>query len=103
MPREDRDYRSSRDDERRRDSWGMQYSGRGDDERMYRSRGRDDDEDRDRLGRRRGGWFGDPERHAEVSRRTFEEHARAFGLPEDERGGGRPRRRDEDEERGYRA
>jgi hypothetical protein len=96
MPREDRDYRSSRDDDDRwRDSRTSQfggYAGRGD-ERAFRSRGREDrdDDDRDVLGRRRGGWFGEPERHAEISRRSFEVHARAFGLPEDGRGGGRSR------------
>jgi hypothetical protein len=76
MPREDRDYRTSRDDDR-----------------SFRSRERaDDDDDRDVLGRRRGGWFGDPERHAEIGRRSFEAHARAFGLPEDSGGrGGRSR------------
>ncbi|HEX3764213.1 MAG TPA: hypothetical protein VHW23_36215 [Kofleriaceae bacterium] len=96
MPREDRDYRSSRDDDER---W-----------RSYRARGREDeDEDRDALGRRRGGWFGEPERHAEISRRTFEDHARAFGLPMEGRGGGRARMPEDrgyrmrDEDRGYRS
>src|SRR5215471_2977773 len=105
MPREDRDYRSSRDEDDRwregRSSFGG-YGGRGD-ERSFRSRereDRDDDEDRDVLGRRRGGWFGDPERHAEISRRSFEAHARAFGLPENGRGGGRSRML---EDRGYRS
>src|SRR5258707_7098020 len=95
MPREDRDYRSSRDDDDRWRDSGNQYR----------------DDDRDVLGRRRGGWFGDSERHAEVGRRSFEAHARAFGLPEDDRGGGRMRMsedrsgyrmRGEDPERGYR-
>lgn len=40
-----------------------------DDRRRSRSQSREDDED----GRHRGGWFGDPEGHAEAARRGWEE------------------------------
>jgi hypothetical protein len=62
--------RSERDDDDR----GYRMRGREEDEdRGYIARGEeDDDEDRDRLGRRKGGWFGDPEGHAEAARRRWD-------------------------------
>src|SRR5262249_48905195 len=117
MPREDRDYRSGRDEDDRWRRGGGSLAGNagGGDEGSSRSPARDDrddrddDGDRDVLGRRRGGWFGDPERHAEISRRSFESHARAFGLPENGGGGSRSRTsegggyrsRGDDQDRGY--
>ena len=92
MPREDRDYRSGRDEDDRWRASRSQFGGNGGrgDERSFRSRGREDerdeDEDRDVLGRRRGGWFGDPEGHAEASRRGWEHGHQTppgwFGDPE---------------------
>lgn len=64
---------------------GSRGGGYSDDDRGYRARGRDeegrftsrggrdDDDDRRRSGRGHGGWFGDPEGHAEASRRGWED------------------------------
>jgi hypothetical protein len=63
------------EDDDRRYSRSRSRDDDDDDRRSSRSRSRDDDDDddRDRLGRRRGGWFGDPEGHAEAARRRWEE------------------------------
>jgi hypothetical protein len=51
-----------------------------DDDRGYRSRSRDDDDNRGRLsGRGQGGWFGDSEGHAEASRRGWDERSGSSG------------------------
>ena len=69
---------SGRDDDRERDSRGRFVSDddrryassrRYDDDRRSASRGRDDDYGRDRG---QGGWFGDPEGHAEAARRGWD-------------------------------
>jgi hypothetical protein len=78
---------------RSRDDEDRSFAARGRDygeDRSFAPRGRDDEDDRDNGGRRRGGWFGDPQRHAEASREGWAEH----------RGEYRGRRsRDEDDRR----
>jgi hypothetical protein len=62
---------------------------RNDEGRFMSLRARyDDDDDYRRGGRGHGGWYGDPEGHAEASRRGWEE-----------RGGPRGRYRDDDDDR----
>jgi hypothetical protein len=98
-------YRSrSRDD----DDDDRRGSRRAQEERSYasRARGRDeDDDDRDRMGRRRGGWFGDPEGHAEAAREGWEERrgyssrSRSMREDDDDDRRYRSRSRDEDDDR----
>jgi hypothetical protein len=74
---EDEDYRSSyRGGGRERDERGRFMSDDDEDDRRYRSyRGRERDEDDDRGYRDRGhgGWYGDPEGHAEAARERWRE------------------------------
>jgi hemerythrin superfamily protein len=78
----------ARDDEGRFTSSRSRY-GDDDDRRSSRSRSRYDDDDDDRRGGRgHGGWYGDPERHSEASRRGWQE-----------RGGSHTRYRDDDDDR----
>lgn len=85
-------YSSQRDDDGdyRRYASARRY----DDDRRSYSRGRDDDYSRDRG---QGGWFGDPEGHAEAARRGWD-HRRD---DDDDRYGsrGRSSRRDDDGDR----
>jgi len=87
-------------DERRDERDPSRASGRyDDDDRRYSARDRDGDDDRRYSARDRGqgGWFGDPEGHAEASRRGWD-HRR----DDDDNGRGRGRsysRYDEDERR----
>ena len=76
MPEDRGGYRSRRDEDEDR---GYRSRSRDeDDDRGVMARG-DEDDDRDRLGRRKGGWFGDPEGHAEAARRRWD---RAEGRAE---------------------
>jgi hypothetical protein len=71
---DDRRYRSGRRQERERDERGRFVSDDDNDDRgSYRARSRsrdDEDDDRDHDGR---GWYGDPEGHAEASRRGWQD------------------------------
>jgi hypothetical protein len=70
-------------------------------ERYSQSRSRYEDDDDDRRSSRsrsQGGWFGDPQGHAEASRRGWEQ--RQSGDT-DYRGSSRSRYEDDDRERGY--
>jgi hypothetical protein len=82
---------ASRRGSEERDNGGRSYRS---EERSYRSR---DDDDYDRGGRGggrgQGGWFGDPEGHAEAARRGWDER---------DGGGSRSRGRDDDDDRGGR-
>jgi hemerythrin superfamily protein len=81
MSDDDRGYRSRSDyDDDRRGSRGASERDRddrgrfmSDDDRRYSSRGRDDDDRGRGRDRGQGGWFGDPEGHAEAARRGWDE------------------------------
>jgi hypothetical protein len=77
---------------------------RGEDDRGYRSSSRDDDRGRSSGDRGQGGWFGDPEGHAEASRRGWDEREGRSGGSQGrsyfERSGGGGR--DYDDDRGGR-
>lgn len=88
---DDRRGRRGGSSDRDRDERGR-FASDDDDRRYYRSRGRDDEDDR---GRGRGGWFGDPEGHAEASRRGWDER-------DDDRGRSM-RSRGDDDDRRYRS
>lgn len=59
-------------------------------------RGRDDDDDRGGDGR---GWFGDPQGHAEASRRGWDNRDDGRGRSQGARSGGGGRSRDDDDDR----
>ena len=88
-------------DERRDERGPGRAAGRhDDDDRRYSARGRDDDDDRRYSARDRGqgGWFGDPEGHAEASRRGWD-HRR--DDDDNGRGRGRAYSRYDDDDRRY--
>ncbi|MGI6246568.1 MAG: hypothetical protein ACOYJQ_12460 [Pseudochelatococcus sp.] len=104
--RDDDDRRYGRHDERRspdrdrdydEDRRGRSYSrSRDDDDRRY---GRRDDEGYSRD-RGQGGWFGDPEGHAEAARRGWDERRSSDrDYDEDRRGRSYSRSRDDDDRR----
>jgi len=85
---DDRRYARMRDDDDRR-----YRRMRDDDDRRY-ARMRDDDDDDRRGGRGHGGWYGDPEGHAEAARRGWDERegpsrSRYRDDDDDDRRGGR--------------
>ena len=88
-----------------RRGWENRGGGRSryeDDERgSYRSRyGEDDDGRSSRGGRGHGGWYGDPEGHAEASRQGWEHRGGGRSrYDDDERGSARSRYRDDDDGR----
>lgn len=76
MPERDDQGRFVSDDDRSRGGGRRHYAeSRRDDD--YRGSSRYEDDDR---GRGHGGWFGDPQGHAEVARRGWDENAAMTGI-----------------------